>query len=93
MDSKQVVALLNVGVAGFAFTAAGLWFASAWVTRKHVPKVDASGWTEGAVIEVDSKGRHIDPFASASAQGIWNRWAALAAGAAALCQGLATALA
>ncbi|WP_157640045.1 hypothetical protein [Burkholderia ubonensis] len=92
MDSKTAVVLLNVGAAGFAFAAAGLWFISTWVTRKHVPKVNEDGWTDGAVIEVDSKGRHIDPFASARAQGIWNRWAAFSAGVAALCQGLAVAL-
>ncbi|WP_310639105.1 hypothetical protein [Burkholderia gladioli] len=88
MDSKHVVILLNVGATVFSFAAAGLWLASTWITRKHVPKVDANGWTEAAVIETDSRGRHIDPFASARAQGVWNRWAAGAAGVAALCQGL-----
>lgn len=92
MDIKTAVVVLNGGSAAFAFVAAALWFSSTWVTRKHVPKIDANGWTEAAVIERDSKGRHIDPFASAKAQGTWNRWAALAAGVAALLQGLATAL-
>jgi hypothetical protein len=92
MNIKTAVVVLNSASAAFAFAAAVLWFSSTWVTRKHVPKVNANGWTEGAVIEVDSKGRHIDPFASARAQGSWNRWAAFTAGFAALLQGLATAL-
>jgi len=37
-------------------------------------------------------GKLVNPFATGLEQARWNRWAALAASAAALCQGLATLL-
>nr|WP_141661985.1 hypothetical protein [Burkholderia ambifaria] len=89
---KKVVYMLNVVSAIAAFTAAGLWF---WSTRIEVEYVDPSsvnGWTPASITFNNSTGKRIDPFATGIEQARWNRWAALAASVAALCQGLAAIL-
>ena len=77
-------ALLSSIAAAAAFVSAVLWFGAA--------KMRFSGWgdvpntdTSDAQTVVDD----VDFFATMSEQAKWNRWAALVAGLAALCQALA----
>lgn len=88
MDAKIVAGWLNLGAAGAALVAAGLWGYSTWVSKPYVEHT-VDGWTSGGVVEDDGRGRLTDPFASAKAQALWNRWAALAAAVAAGLQGIA----
>lgn len=79
-----------------AFAAAGLWF---WSTRVQVEFVEAEpvggihpALTSVVIDEGKGVGKRIDPWKTGIAQVLWNRWVALAASLAALCQGLATVL-
>jgi len=77
-------AVFNGIAAGAAMVSAGLWFGAAKIRISvwgDVPNRVASD----AQIVVDD----IDFFATVAEQARWNRWAALAAGVAALCQALA----
>jgi hypothetical protein len=77
-------AVLNGIAAGAALTSSVLWFTAAKARVSvwgDVPKPDA------ALIEDD-----LDYFATVAGQVKWNRWAALVAVFAALCQALALAL-
>jgi hypothetical protein len=76
-------AVLNGIAAGAALTSAVLWFGAAKI-RISVWG-DAPDRTPGAQIAVDD----IDFFATVAEQAKWNRWAALVAGIAAMCQALA----
>ncbi|MEX3791548.1 hypothetical protein [Paraburkholderia sp. BR14374] len=90
--SKKVVFILNVLAAMAALTAAGLWF---WSTRVEVEYVDPSpvdGWIPGSITFDNRNGKRVDPFATGIEQARRNRWAALAASAAAFCQGFAAIL-
>ncbi|MFP3801849.1 hypothetical protein [Paraburkholderia sp. SIMBA_027] len=89
----MIARLLNIVSAIAAFVAAGLWF---WSTRVEVEHVDApvdeNDFIPGSIAVQYGNGKLVNPFATALEQARWNRWAALAASAAALCQGLATVL-
>ena len=89
---KHAMYVLNVASATAAFIAAGLWF---WSTRVEVEYVDPSsvnGWIPASITFDNATGKRIDPFATGMEQARWNRWAALAASIAALCQGFAAIL-
>lgn len=78
----------------FAFAAAGLWFWSTKSVIEHAPNETLPGGGYAFVIidEDQATGKRIDVLKTAARQVSWNRWAALAAGVAALCQALATVL-
>ena len=71
---------LNWATVFFGFLAAGLWFTST-ITAVS-PNPDSN---EFVIIEKDN-GKEKDVLATAERQVWWNRWAASATGAAALCQ-------
>lgn len=92
--SKENMSLLcikttvNVTAAIAAFLAAGLWwYASFTVVRPSYGK-DRDGWKSAqVVIEHESTGP-FDPFLTGIQQSRFNKWAAIAAGASALMQGI-----
>ncbi|WP_155625988.1 hypothetical protein [Burkholderia vietnamiensis] len=89
----MIAHLLNIVSAIAAFVAAVLWFWSTRVEVEHVdPPADENGLIPGSVALQSASGKLVNPFATGLEQARWNRWAALAASAAALCQGLATLL-
>lgn len=89
---KELVFVLNVLSAVSAFTAAGLWFWSTRVSVGYRGSRTADGWELSGLTVDYGDGKEVDPFVTGLAQARWNRWAALAAGGAALAQGLATLL-
>ncbi|MCX4177693.1 MULTISPECIES: hypothetical protein [Paraburkholderia] len=90
---KRVAYGLNIVSAVAAFTAAGLWFWSTRVEVEYVEPTAVEGWIPGSITFDKDNGTRIDPFATGVEQARWSRWAALAASAAALFQGIAAILA
>jgi hypothetical protein len=77
----------------FGFVAAVLWFWATIVIVEAKDDEDDHGWKNAAWVEVNEEtGRQIDIHETAKAQTYWNRWAAAATAATALCQAIATAL-
>jgi len=89
---EKIALALNVLSAISAFIAAGLWFWSTRVTVEYRGSETANGWTLSGLTVDYGDGKEIDPFVTGLAQARWNRWAAFAAGFAALTQGFATLL-
>lgn len=90
---KKVAYALNIVSASAAFAAAGLWFWSTRVEVEYVEPTEDGGWIPDGITIDRGTGKRIDPFAPGVEQARWNRWAALAASGAALCQGFAAILA
>lgn len=87
---KTAAFILNILSAIAALCAAVLWFMSTRVSVPHREPEPKDGW-KPATISVDyGDGKYINPFATGVLQAKWNRWAALAASAAALLQAAAT---
>lgn len=89
---KKVGYALNIVSATAAFAAAILWFWSTRVEVEYVEPTEVGGWIPGGITIDQGTGKRIDPFATGIQQARWNRWAALAASGAALCQGFAAVL-
>lgn len=69
---------------GAGFLAAGLWLKACYASVLYKERMDADGWIEASITEVDSKGRQTEPLRSGEASNWWNAWAAgVTAGAAA----------
>lgn len=85
----RIKVAINAVSAVAAFVAALLW----WVSARRVvgPNYDG-GPTGSQLVLVDSKGNEFDPAATLFAQSRWSAWAAIAAGVAAGCQGVAALL-
>lgn len=83
---------LNVVSAIAALIAAALWFWSTRVQVEYEEPEPVNGWHGASLTVESSEGKRIDPWQTGVAQAKWNRWAAMAASVAALCQGVATLL-
>ncbi|MEJ0051584.1 MAG: hypothetical protein WDN02_10315 [Methylovirgula sp.] len=67
------------------FTSCALWFYAAVQRVPYDPnEVDEQGMTPWALHQREKDGRQVDILKTADKQTYWNRWAALAAGIAAL---------
>lgn len=88
------IATFNWVSVAFGLVAAGLWYWSTRVEVLHDPNaVDDQGITPMSItVESTIAGKRADVLSTAARQVIWNRWAAMAASAAALCQAVAMAL-
>lgn len=77
----------------FAAMAALAWW---WSAQVQAPPPEGSsgvgGLLGGDLVGLDSKGRRYDVMETATLQAKWNRYAALCAAAAAICQGISTAI-
>ncbi|MBN3729499.1 hypothetical protein [Burkholderia sp. Tr-20390] len=81
--------VLNILSALAALCAGVLWFVSTRVSVPHVEPEPINGFISGSISVDYGDGRAIDPFATGDLQARWNRWAALAASAAAIFQSAA----
>ncbi len=87
MGGNTVKSILNIAAAACAILAAGLWWKASVVFAP--PSASGGAWGGATITVTDSKGRPYDPFDTAVLQSRWNKWAAMAASAAALLQGVA----
>lgn len=87
MTPAHIKALVNGGAALAAFVAAGLWWYASIAIVRPSNSVGRDGWSSAQItVEHESTGQ-FDPFLTNVKQANINKWAAIAAGFAAMLQG------
>jgi len=79
---------VNVVSAIAAFIAAILWYKASTVIVRPTNRDNGAEFSNAQITVIDDKLGHFDPFETGIAQSKWNKYAAMAASAAAFLQGV-----